>query len=731
MANAGIKGASAGTYLSQALQQLTGPSDKAKGLMGDLAAKIGMSGDIAFDSSGKMRPLTEIIRLTGKATADMTDEQKDYYLTTILGSEGMKAFLPLMAAGTDGWNKMRDAVTKQNAAGDMAAARMKGLGGAVKGLSSTMETLALEGVEPLLPLLEDGVTLVTTMASSFQGKLGPAVSSVVGGTRVAIDVLSSAAAVIEDNALPAVAALGTATMVYALTQLPTLGASVMVYATTQIPILVAAVGTAATSMGAMAVAALATLGPLALIAGAVYEVVKAAQDLQEKLHSGAQQLLESRQWWNDSTKALDDYSKSSEQVKFLVEGKAQALEALRTQQQGELEDLARRKTLGGMTEAQYNAELKAINDRIPAIRDASNALEHEIQLYSDPDPRREAIEGYQAMTGAQAELQKQTLISREEFDKLNQELEKIREKGGQALSDLASTHAGFVKDFEQRQTEHDDKITALMKEKADAQTADQRKAIDERIAAEQAGYQQQSLDAARHYAEQAAQQRSALGEQLLAYIENQREMNRISDAKAAELREATITHFGVMRDSAAAMFGDMATTVSEYASGAIKDTDGVKAAWGRTEDAAVTLKEKADKLKDKYVMEILADIDKPGANIDTIRKKIADVDRRVEIEITTTHRDVYVSGSGDHVQGGGVSGTRASGGPVLSGTPYLVGERGPEMFIPDEGGTIVPSGRTAPAGGGNTYILQYYGQSGVSAEQDVAQALRVQQLLMG
>lgn len=50
-------------------------------------------------------------------------------------------------------------------------------------------------------------------------------------------------------------------------------------------------------------------------------------------------------------------------------------------------------------------------------------------------------------------------------------------------------------------------------------------------------------------------------------------------------------------------------------------------------------------------------------------------------------------------------GGRASGGPVSAGTAYIVGERGPEMFVPSGGGSIVPNNRLG--GGGNTVILQY------------------------
>ncbi|PHK93831.1 tape measure domain-containing protein [Pseudoroseomonas rhizosphaerae] len=40
---------------------------------------------------------------------------------------------------------------------------------------------------------------------------------------------------------------------------------------------------------------------------------------------------------------------------------------------------------------------------------------------------------------------------------------------------------------------------------------------------------------------------------------------------------------------------------------------------------------------------------------------------------------------------------RAEGGPVTAGQPYVVGERGPEWFVPRQSGTVLPNG-TAPGG---------------------------------
>ena len=40
-------------------------------------------------------------------------------------------------------------------------------------------------------------------------------------------------------------------------------------------------------------------------------------------------------------------------------------------------------------------------------------------------------------------------------------------------------------------------------------------------------------------------------------------------------------------------------------------------------------------------------------------------------------------------------GARAGGGPVMANTAYMVGERGPELFVPRQGGTILPNGATS------------------------------------
>lgn len=50
-----------------------------------------------------------------------------------------------------------------------------------------------------------------------------------------------------------------------------------------------------------------------------------------------------------------------------------------------------------------------------------------------------------------------------------------------------------------------------------------------------------------------------------------------------------------------------------------------------------------------------------------------------------------------------LDGARASGGPVDAGLSYLVGEQGPEVFVPQSSGAIVPNG--ALAGGSRPQIV--------------------------
>lgn len=73
------------------------------------------------------------------------------------------------------------------------------------------------------------------------------------------------------------------------------------------------------------------------------------------------------------------------------------------------------------------------------------------------------------------------------------------------------------------------------------------------------------------------------------------------------------------------------------------------------------------------------------AAIDSIRGKT------VWINIAAAHAGAV------HAEIASIRGSRATGGPVSAGQPYLVGERGPELVIPDRSGTVITAAATARA----------------------------------
>ena len=64
---------------------------------------------------------------------------------------------------------------------------------------------------------------------------------------------------------------------------------------------------------------------------------------------------------------------------------------------------------------------------------------------------------------------------------------------------------------------------------------------------------------------------------------------------------------------------------------------------------------------------------------------------------------------------------RAMGGPVTAGRPYLVGERGPEIFVPGRTGGIVPNGQM----GGSVTVNQT-----INLTTGVSQTVRAEVLNM-
>jgi hypothetical protein len=119
-------------------------------------------------------------------------------------------------------------------------------------------------------------------------------------------------------------------------------------------------------------------------------------------------------------------------------------------------------------------------------------------------------------------------------------------------------------------------------------------------------------------------------------------------------------------------------------------------------------------------------IGKDGPVYNAIQKLMdrlaASMSREATVTVTTINRAVSEIVKASPLP------ARANGGPVSSNTAYLVGERGPEVFVPSASGQIVPNIGTSssvsagvPASAGNTYNISV--QAGVGDPRVIGQQI--------
>ena len=110
-----------------------------------------------------------------------------------------------------------------------------------------------------------------------------------------------------------------------------------------------------------------------------------------------------------------------------------------------------------------------------------------------------------------------------------------------------------------------------------------------------------------------------------------------------------------------------------------------------------------------------------GTVISTVVNLVADLIRGFQTLINLGSK---IGGAIGAVGGAlGFGGGRADGGPVSSGTAYVVGERGPELFVPGRSGTIIPNGRSS----GNTINVTVNGAiDPISTARQIASILNIE-----
>lgn len=173
LANAGIKGSDAGTSLKTMLMRLMAPA-------GAGAKKIKELGLELRDQQGNLKPLPALADEFTSKLKQMTPAQRDAALAAIFGSDAIRAANVLLTKGGAAQEEMRKKVTKQGAAQDLAAAKMKGFNGASEAFTSTIQTLAITLGGMLLPTMTSVLRGFTTLAAAVDGLPGPLRGLVIG-----------------------------------------------------------------------------------------------------------------------------------------------------------------------------------------------------------------------------------------------------------------------------------------------------------------------------------------------------------------------------------------------------------------------------------------------------------------------------------------------------------------------------------------------------------------------
>lgn len=174
MANSGIKASQAGTALRGTLTNLAKPSKTVSAAMDRL--------DISLtDSSGKMKPLNQLMLELRDRFSSLSEAQKTQEAASLAGKEAMSGLLAIVNASDSDFNKLTESIQNcDGATADMAEILNDTLKGRMYEVQSAAEAVGITFFEKFETPLKDaavhGATALSTLNYELQnGKLGDSV----------------------------------------------------------------------------------------------------------------------------------------------------------------------------------------------------------------------------------------------------------------------------------------------------------------------------------------------------------------------------------------------------------------------------------------------------------------------------------------------------------------------------------------------------------------------------
>ncbi|MCY7572299.1 phage tail tape measure protein [Bacillus pumilus] len=183
MANSGIKADMAGTALRSTLTRLASPPKQA----GNAIHELGLS---VTDSTGKMRPLADIIGQINEKTKNYTETEKIRIAKQLAGQHALSGFITLLHAGEGKLNKFTKEIENSGGIAEkVAKEQMDNLAGSVEYLRSAVNNAVISLGNQFIPTVRKVVDGLTKVVNWFD-HLPPSVMGTIAVTGAAVTAFS-------------------------------------------------------------------------------------------------------------------------------------------------------------------------------------------------------------------------------------------------------------------------------------------------------------------------------------------------------------------------------------------------------------------------------------------------------------------------------------------------------------------------------------------------------------
>ena len=161
MGNAGIKASQAGTALRSGLSKLIDPTTEAAAAMEQYGFNIATTADGSVDFMGTMQNLRS-------AMGDLDATTQAQALSTIFGTEAMSGWAAIVSASDEDFQNLTNAIYDCEGAAQAAAdVKLDNLSGQITILKSTIEGIAIQIGDLLMPTIRNVVATIQEWAAAF------------------------------------------------------------------------------------------------------------------------------------------------------------------------------------------------------------------------------------------------------------------------------------------------------------------------------------------------------------------------------------------------------------------------------------------------------------------------------------------------------------------------------------------------------------------------------------